>query len=273
MNRAVNRHAGSSRNEEIVLAYVGTAGDQQAILETVGEARTVFAPNPQSLTRLAADPRTAALILDVQLIGAAPMRELVDLLARRSRPIPVLLRFALNPHAIRLALSCEPRCHDLRLSLRGYDDLSSCIARLETPMLQEGARRAIVTRAATHAPDRVLDVVVGAAIAGERRTSVRDLAALCGVSVRRIEERLASAGLPSAKRLLMGMLAAHSHWRLSRLGWSGKLAAGQAGFQSGDALSRRLKRATGAGLDELRRSAAVTLDDFDGFVSTMMAPR
>jgi hypothetical protein len=34
-----------------VLAYVGTAGDQQAILETVGEARTVFAPNPQTLIR------------------------------------------------------------------------------------------------------------------------------------------------------------------------------------------------------------------------------
>jgi hypothetical protein len=209
----------------------------------------------------------------VHLIGATSLRGVVDMLARRSRPIPVVVRFALHAHAIRLALSCDPECHDLRLSLRGYDDLSSCVGRLQLPMIQEGARRAIVSRAVSQAPDPVLDVVVGAAIAGERRTSVPDLAALCGVSVRRLEERLASARLPSAKRLLMGMLAAHTHWRIARLGWSGKFVAGQAGFESGDALSRRLKRATGAGLGELRKSGAAALDDFDGFISTLLAPR
>jgi transcriptional regulator with XRE-family HTH domain len=86
------------------------------------------------------------------------------------------------------------------------------------------------------------------------------LADLCKSSIRRVEERLADVHLLRAKRLLMWMTSLHAVWRVTRLGWTLKHVAAQAGFKSADDLSRLVERTVGLRLaEEARKSSFADL--------------
>jgi AraC-like DNA-binding protein len=206
------------------------------------------------------DHAATGVVFELHEASRSDLLIVVAAMSQRSIPIPLLLRFELRGAVVPLMVDVQERVLDLRVSLRDADSLSECVARLGIPMEERASRLAIISRLQTLIPPTVLDIVTAAAVIGERHVSVRKLAALCKSSIRRVEERLTDAHLLRAKRLLMWMLSLHAVWRVTRLGWTLKHVAAEAGFKSTDDLSRLVERTVGLRLaEEARRSSFADL--------------
>ena len=241
------------RQGNILVAFVSSAIDRAAVVQGADELRVHFCGDAHQVAMTVSDHRVVAAVLELQDDSCADLGILARAIGRLAMPIPLLLRFELRNGSVRRMLAHYDESADVRFSLRGFDALSQCVAWLVRSTEDETARSAIVSRLAPVARPAVADIVVGAAIVGERRSTVRQLAGLSHVSSRTVDERMAAAHVMPAKKLLMRMLVLHTQWRVSRLGWTPKRAAAAAGFPSADALARRMERSVGLRLSTFCR--------------------
>jgi hypothetical protein len=236
---------------KIVVAFLRSAADRLSAIEAAGASCVQFYPSANEAALALSDSRVAAVILELQDDSGTDLAVIQRAIAQRVLPIPLLIRFDLKRGLIRKMLEHEATAYDVRFSLRGSDVFFACVSDLLASSEPRTARRPIIARLVVRARLPVLDIVVGAAMIGDRRSTVAQLADLCQQAGRTVEERLVDASFMGAKRLLMRMLTLHTLWRVSHLGWTAKRAAAAAGFQSTDVLSRRIERAVGHTLAEL----------------------
>jgi hypothetical protein len=186
------------------------------------------------------------IVIELHPEASREISIVIDAIHAFPEQVPLLVRFRATEPMVRQVLRCHALVDDLRLSLCRYDGILRSVERLSLPAEHDEARRIILAQMECAIPARSLDLGACAAIIGEQRASVQQFAATCRISVRRLEEKLAESQLPSAKRLLMWTLTLHTLWRMSRLEFSSKRAALEAGFSSVEALSRRIERTIGA---------------------------
>jgi AraC-like DNA-binding protein len=95
--------------------------------------------------------------------------------------------------------------------------------------------------------------LVIAIIAASRRLRVRAFAQLAQMSERTLQRRLASAGLPSAARLLAWGTTLHSAWRLEIRGEGVKETSAGSGFPTREAFTGFIRRHAGCTASDLAR--------------------
>lgn len=254
---------------DILVASLSSPPERAAlVLGTRNTARIAFCVNALQVASAAADPAAVAVVFEVFPDSKHDICTIAAAIARRDAPIPLLLRVGLRGVRALPLSELQHVLFDLRLSLRNADHFARCVAGIRFPTTQ--ARIAILARIQELVPPEVLDIVVAATVLGERHASMSVLAALCELSERRLEERLAEVRTLPGKRLMMWMLSLHSMWRLERLGWPAKRAASEAGFATPDGLSRLVQRTVGLRLVKLVRGSSFdgTLDLFCLAMST-----
>lgn len=230
---------------ERIVAYVTSEDERATVFGAAPDCRVLFCNDIRQVAAAVAATDVRLVILELHGDADADLRAVADAVNRRAFPIPVLFRFALRRTTTRQLVACQSNFLDIRFSLRGFDSLREGVIALLSRVDTSSAREAIVSRVGPVVPTSVLEIVIGAAVVGERRASVGDLASLVAMSVRSVESRLVVSQTMGAKRLLSHMLVLHTCWRVSRLGWTRKRAATAAGFHSPGPLTNWLKRATG----------------------------
>ncbi len=248
-----------------LLVRVTSAVDRSAVEEGArGRTAAHFCASGHEVVAKLRAGAVAGVVLEV---GPGAGRELpLVVAALEGRIVPLQLRFPLSGVAIREVLAQHARVNVLRVSVRGFDVLGADVAAILSPLLPERPRLAILAAVAPQVSGPVARIVAAAVVVGERVASVRELSALCGLSVRTLEARCHDAGILAPKPLLGWMLALHTAWRMTRWGWSAQRAAEVAGLQSADALSDRIQRATG-----LRLGPACRDVGFDGLLERLAA--
>jgi hypothetical protein len=249
----------------MIVALVRTPSERMSLRAAAGDTFIQFCDNADSTVSALSATNVVAVVLEIQGDSGADLDLVQRAIALRVETIPLLIRFDLRRDVIRKVLEYDGSALDTRFSLRGRDVLSQCMARLLASTESDAAHRAIFSRVVGHVRREVLDIVACAAIVGDRRAKVTQLATLCQRSGRNVEERLADVGLMGPKRLLMRVLAIHTHWRVSHLGWSAKRAAAAAAYDGAGALSRCIERTTGLTLVELCRTRSID-DELDRLV-------
>lgn len=179
------------------------------------------------------------------------------------RTVPLLLRAEVNGPIFRQVLDVVPRVLDVRVSLCGFDDLSRAMDLMTMPDERE-ADQVIVSRLAPVVPPFAREVVMMAAFASKRRTTVSTLARLCACSVGTLRYRLETVGAPPPREILGRMTALHTAWRRGVLGWSVKRTAHEAGYEVPAALDRYVREHAGVRLSAMREPDCFPrlLDDF-----------
>ena len=103
----------------------------------------------------------------------------------------------------------------------------------------------LASRVSSVGNDGASTILASAALVGDRRTSVNELAHSCGLAKRTLEWRLAASGRPTARTVLGWMTALHAVWRMEVLGWSPKRAASEGRFGSSELFAGYVKRHAG----------------------------
>ncbi len=255
---------------DIILACGTSVLERPAILQGAGDLPVSFCSTIDQITDLGSDRRVAGAVIGMPCLVTADLPLLIETIRRRTKAAPVLLRFA-DARALGLHFGTQGRLVDADVSLAGFDLLDRGIARLRRPTEEDGARPAVLSCVGRVVPATVIDIVVVAAIIGGRRVPVAEFAHHCGSSVRRLAERLYEAGVLRAKHILNWSLFLHTMWRITRLGWSAKRAAVEAGFHTTEALSRAIEGTTGRRLgDECRRAAFA--DVLERYAECLVSP-
>ena len=238
-------HAEAWAERRLVLACVLRSEDRYSIIHAVGDTGKIhWLPDAHTLARATAAHPPVAVILDLDVVGKG-VHEVLEVLGRSLRPIPTLLRFSLNHRTANEVVILRPAAVDLRLSLHGFDSLDRDVrGLLSTPSHGLPELNVMARLIHTSGPD-LTEVLVGVALIGGYNATVNDLARCCCSSARRLQERLLAAHMPSPKHLLMWVLYALTVWRITKLGWTLKQAAQEAGCASADALSKRMARFAG----------------------------
>lgn len=234
-----------------ILVRLESARDLRALRNAAGGLpAVVWCSRARPIEASLLDGNVDGVILELCDETESELEVISRSIEQRANPVPVIVRFELADAAVELLLRAVTRLPDLRLSLRGFDLLQRAPSEVSSLAGRHQARRAIIARIARAIPGSAKRIVIGAAIVGERTTSVRELALLCGMSRRSVELQLQTASVAPAKKVLMCMLALHVAWDGRSLGWSAKRAAAQAEVPSTRALSARIERAIGVPLME-----------------------
>jgi hypothetical protein len=200
-----------------------------------------------------------AAVVDLDFIrGGSPEALLAELPNR----IPLVLRTSIDSWSSNAVVRLSSRLSGpVRLSLRNVDELHSDLREAMKRPSMRGSELHIIAAVAPRLVGGNSTIVVGAAVAGKRRTQVQWFAHLIRVPKRTIEWRLQKAGWPPARELLAWMTSLHTLWRIDVLGWSLKQSASAADFHSSGQLSSYVKSHVGVGLKALR--------DAGGFLSLL----
>ena len=186
-------------------------------------------------------PPTVAVV-DVGATRGEPTAELLQAL---DSTLGLAFHVELDAYAARILTTVARSRHGaIRVLLRSHSDTQRI---LEYVVGAEGpsAEGVILAAMPPALPDGIAQVLVGAAVAGTRRSRVADLAALCRMPLRTLEYRLRTTNLMPARQLLAWAVALHTTWRLEVNTWSLKQAADAAGYSSASQLSTYIARHTG----------------------------
>lgn len=242
---SLGTHVEAWAERRIVLACVLRSEDRYSIIHAVGDTGKIhWLPDAHTLARAIAAHPPAALILDLDVVGNG-VHEVLEVLGCSLRPPPSLLRFSLNHRTANEVVTLRPTTVDLRLSLHGFDSLDSNVRELLSAPSHGLPELDVMDRLIRTSGPGLTEVLVGVALIGGYNATVEDLARCCCSSARRLQERLLAAHMPSPKQLLMWVLYALTVWRITKLGWTLKRAAQEAGCASADALSKRMARFAG----------------------------
>lgn len=256
----------------ILLAYSQLHDEQRAILRGLdGKARVRFCTHADELVEAIRTQPASAVLVEWTPETAFRLRAIVDAIRSAATPIPILIRCSMSRQVALDILSVSPLVLDLRISLRGYDDVSVCAAQLLLRHDALSARSHLVARVTEVSPPLAVAVIATAAIVGERCSTVRCLADVCHMPVRSLEHRLSEAGVVPAKRVLLWMVALHAAWRRERLCWSSKRTSAAAGCRASRELTARVRRVLGVSVADLGEHVRFDAA-FDQFAKCLTRP-
>jgi hypothetical protein len=219
------------------------AWELASALGTEGFRRYRFLPR---IAACVADKQVGAVVLGTES-SEQEVHEVLHQLRTLADPPLLVVRRTLHSHRdSTLQLIRESEAVETRLSIVGFDDLGYDLNWIQQDN-PKGPRRRILASILPEIPADLRGPAAALLICGERRSSVREAAMLCGCSPRRLQERLAAARLPQAHRFLNSSLVLHLVWSAQRTTWSPKVAAARRGWPSADALARRVQRELGHG--------------------------
>lgn len=183
-------------------------------------------------------------------VGYSPsmLKEFVALAADK----PLIIRAELRPTFVREVLAVISGAQNVRLSLIGYDALTTELLSCQATIDQLCADRPILAKLASRLDPRIREIVVGAVAGSKRRIDVPNLARVCGHSVRKLEWCLHRSGAPTPERVIGWATSLHILWRIETTNTPVKLAAREAGFPDASALGNYIFRHAG-----VRTTAAV----------------
>lgn len=138
------------------------------------------------------------------------------------------------------------------VSVRGVASLDDALLAALGGRSDPSPALVILERVGPFLPHPVRSFVVLCAIAPSPRLHVGRAAALLGLARRSLENRLASAGMPPAYRVIGWCAALHAAWRLDVLGHSRKQVATDLGFATDAAVANLLARYCGCSPTSLR---------------------
>ena len=162
-----------------------------------------------------------------------------------------------------------------RVSLRGVAPLDDALLAALGGHRDPSPDLVILERVGPLLPHPVRAFVVLCAVAPSPRLHVGRAAALLGVARRTLENRLASAGIPPARRVIGWCAALHAAWRLDVLGHSRKRVATELGFATDAAVANLLARYCGCSPTSLRNHGGfqTQLERFASLVRPPMRTR
>jgi hypothetical protein len=250
-----------------------------AVLHTPRAARLLFRVSREAETTLRKAFRDSVGIFcltDAELLrrlGEGPTRGIVvqiDLETGETGPVSksllhaiagqsVLLHTALAPGSAQQIVTMAGRACDLRVSLDGFDELVRQTQMLLAKSAEPTAWQTIVDGVVPRIDSSIRDIVVAAAIRGERRLEVLSFANACRLPVRSLQARLSDSGSPTARELLGWSLSLHACWRLEMLRWTPKQVANAAGFHGLAALGGFLERHVGTRPREMKTPGTLAL--------------
>jgi hypothetical protein len=210
-----------------------------------GEKRVTMCANGSQLTQLARSGRLTGVVTDLACWFSDGFGELRELVTRSTAQIPLCVAFDLCPASARQIVALADAALDLRLVLRGFDDVMLSISEMLEGDPAQRPERAVIRLFTERSSTATVPILLGAALIGRRRSDVRRLATLSGSSVRTLNRRLETEALPTARVLLGWSLALYASWRMEVFGWSAKRAADGAGFRDVDVFATFVKRNTG----------------------------
>ncbi len=189
--------------------------------------------------------RSGVVVWDVTSSQSTQLERILDRLHRESPGVQVILCVDLNRHTARVLSTLASLNHAPQLVLWGFDNLAVVLDELDERAAQAGAHQTIAQHLLPSVPTSGEHLVASAILAGHRRVSPHQFAALCGLARRTLEWYLHKAQLPPPRRLLGMMLVLHGLWRMDYLGWSTKRVAHRSGFRSSHSWGNFVHRHTG----------------------------
>ena len=202
--------------------------------------------------KAARQPATSALLVEISSFELGDDEPILPLLQEADLAIPILFRLHLSrANAYQLA-GCALSGISGRVSLRGYDSLTTDLSRLAEQTEPITPELVILRRLVDVVPYVAFEIVAATLCVGRRRAYVNNVASHVGIAVRTLEWRLARAKMPSAKDLLRWALLLHATWGLEHHGRRLKQVAASAGFSSTPAFTNFVRRNSGISPTKLR---------------------
>jgi len=230
-----------------VLVFASSTAERQRVATDAHGADVTLCDTWQALVHQAhcISPDTVrGLVLELDSRRCSTS-EIVHFISALPPSVPVVVRASAAPACLRTVATIAEARAAWWVSLERVESVDAVVAELVHVPEQRAAQLLIVARIACGLPMAVWDVVVLAVLLSHRRTSVRELAAMCGLADRTVEWRLANAGLPTARTILGWMTSLYCAWRIDTLGWSHKRAARAAGFGNVELCDASVQRHTG----------------------------
>jgi hypothetical protein len=193
-----------------------------------------------------------AVILGLQdETGSSIVATVVEIAARRpSLPVVIYdridgatLRSVLAIFGVGLRMECAPRPHE---------GLATVLRRVTSPNYRPSVVPLLLYHFVGPAPKPLQLFLALAALSVPERRGVDEISRWCGVSLRTIERRLASARWPTARVVLHSFIALDAVWLMSEYGWSARRVHTVRGFAHASSVTRLLARYVGLRPSSLR---------------------
>lgn len=237
----------------MVAALILDDSDRAAIQRTLGRRMPVRVCERADVLRsmlAAADVRL--VVTELRDRAGAPVLPVLAEGAARARAPAMVVRTPLGDAAaddvIGLAAAHIPASMSVRAVVPMGGGLLDALGGRREPR----ADLVILERVGPLVPHPARAFVVVCALVPSPRLHVGRAAALLGLARRSLENRLASAGMPPARRVIGWCAALHAAWRLDVLGHRPKQVAAELGFSSGAAVANLLARHCGCSPTSLR---------------------
>ena len=237
----------------MVAALILHDGDRAAIHRTLGRQMSVRVCERADALRsmlAAGDVRVVASELRDR-IGISVVPVLAYAAARAAAPSLVVRTSVADAAADDIVGFAAARV-PASLSLRGVAPLDGALLAALGGRSDPRPDLVILERVGPFLAHPVRAFVVLCVVAPSPRLHVARAAALLGVARRTLENRLASAGMPPARRVIGWCAALHAAWRLDVLGHPRKQVAAELRFATDAAVANLLARYCGCSPTSLR---------------------
>ena len=248
------------------LSFLRATESAEDLRAIVGES-AIRVLRPTDAIEVIALERYAATVLDARDLGVSGTDRIPDVvgLIRRVAPsAPVVLRLGMNRPDLDIFRSLALEELDVRPWLTGRDGFADNFRLAAGPRASTPASR--ICRRATDAGGLGATVVTAAAILGDRRRSVDEIACGCGASREAIREAAQEYGLRSVASLVAHVRCLHALWAQAR-GAAERSFWAAGGFRTLAELSEFMTRHTGAPLSHWRGPGG-----FERLLDALLAP-
>ncbi len=235
-----------SRRQPYVAALVEHAGLRKPMeLIAAGVARIRYCSTMRELCDLVGAARPMAVVAPISDSGGDDIWAVVKRVGAEDAPPRLLIYTDLTQPAARVIAALASHPLDFRFVLRSEGIFATEFAAILNEQRSAYARTPLLREMQPRLTGAVAQILMGSVFLGVRKTGPGDLAAMCTMSVRSIEHRLAQAGLRTPHWILGWMCTLHSLWRLEQLQRDVKEVARTAGFETRQAFTNYVRRYAG----------------------------
>lgn len=220
------------------------ASQDRRASESMVDKSIIFCESPRELTAIALNKPVSVIVIDADALMRASI-EPEDIVGRCAATAPTVLRTMLTSALLSRIRQFAAVAPDVTVSITHRESLVALLRNAADAGAAPSAQLMLASRLSSLRSDAASTILASAALLGNRRTSVNELARLCGLATRTLEWRLAASARPTARTVLGWMTVLHAVWRMEILGWSPKRAASEGGFASGELFAAYVKRHTG----------------------------
>ena len=140
------------REPGIVVCVSSLSDRAEVVIGARQVARVTWCPDARAAIAELAGDHIIGVVLELDADCSTDLLAVAGALGKRSVPIPIVVRSDLRRRVAEKVLVFWDQTHDLRLSVRGVDKLSDCVAEIARDVERHAARVAIARRVCTRVP-------------------------------------------------------------------------------------------------------------------------